>query len=144
MTTIAYKGGIIAYDSRLCDGDIIVDDSAVKHIEKDSVHFFFAGSTSGEQFLINSYFSKETPKNYKSLDIIAIICDTKKLFRASFNEAEGYWCCPERLGNPISIGSGSPYALTAMDMGATAEQAVKMAMKRDMRTGGRIRVFKLK
>jgi len=41
-----------------------------------------------------------------------------------------------------SIGSGSDHALTAMDMGATAEKAVEMAMQRDICTGGRIRLYR--
>jgi hypothetical protein len=38
-----------------------------------------------------------------------------------------------------AIGCGSDHAITAMDMGATAYQAVQMAAKRDTGTGGTIR-----
>lgn len=40
-----------------------------------------------------------------------------------------------------SAGSGSDHALTAMDMGASAAEAVKMACKRDPFSGGDILVY---
>jgi hypothetical protein len=45
---------------------------------------------------------------------------------------------------PDAAGSGSRFAFTAMDMGATAKQAIQMAMKRDTGTGGKIHVFKVR
>ena len=44
---------------------------------------------------------------------------------------------------PASIGSGSVFALAAMDAGASAEEAVKIAMKRDVYSGGEITVVQL-
>ena len=44
-------------------------------------------------------------------------------------ETEGYY----------AFGSGDLHALTAMDLGASAVEAVEMAMKRDVYTGGEIR-----
>lgn len=43
-----------------------------------------------------------------------------------------------------SVGSGSIAALVAMDMGADAVRAIKIAAKRDDSTGGRISAVKLK
>lgn len=43
----------------------------------------------------------------------------------------------------VSIGSGSDYALAAMDAGATAEEAVKVAIGRDVYTGGKIFIEEL-
>ena len=48
-----------------------------------------------------------------------------------------------RTGTPYAIGSGASYALGAMDAGATAKEAVKIA-SRDVYTGGIIRTHKLK
>ena len=44
---------------------------------------------------------------------------------------------------PYATGSGQHHALTAMDMGATAKEAVKMAIMRDTNSGGRIRTYKI-
>ena len=35
MTTIAYKDGVIAYDSRLIRDDLIMSDDYDKHLEQD-------------------------------------------------------------------------------------------------------------
>lgn len=42
-----------------------------------------------------------------------------------------------------AIGSGSPYALGAMDAGADAVTAATIGSKRDIGSGGRIRVVRL-
>jgi len=43
-----------------------------------------------------------------------------------------------------AFGSGGEFALAAMDLGQTAQQAVKFASKRDLFTGGKIQSYKLK
>jgi ATP-dependent protease HslVU (ClpYQ) peptidase subunit len=42
-----------------------------------------------------------------------------------------------------AIGSGAAFAMGAMDAGATAKEAVKIAC-RDVYTGGKIRTYKIK
>jgi len=42
-----------------------------------------------------------------------------------------------------SIGSGAPYALSALDSGFTLKESIKAARKRDLYTGGRIDVIEL-
>jgi hypothetical protein len=51
--------------------------------------------------------------------------------------------CPAGSGD-TAIGTGTDHAITAMDCGLSAREAVKMAMKRDTGTGGRIRTYKVK
>jgi len=41
-------------------------------------------------------------------------------------------------------GSGSPYAFAAMDAGASARDAVRIAIKRDANSGGRVQSLRLK
>ena len=55
------------------------------------------------------------------------------------DDKTGIWKQDLELSNPDAIGSGSAYAIAAMDMGASAEDAVRAAMKRDIYTGGTIR-----
>lgn len=43
-----------------------------------------------------------------------------------------------------AMGSGAPYALAAMEVGATPKEAIKVAMKHDPLTGMGIRGYKLK
>jgi len=51
---------------------------------------------------------------------------------------------PESSKSVFAIGSGQDHALTAMDCGLSAKEAIKMAAKRDVNTGGRVRTFKIK
>jgi hypothetical protein len=56
------------------------------------------------------------------------------------------WC--SRGAWPVSepfytLGSGEQYAMGALAMGATAEEAVRVAMRFDVSTGGEITVLKL-
>jgi hypothetical protein len=41
------------------------------------------------------------------------------------------------------MGSGTPFAYTAMDMGASAKEAVWAAARRDVGTGGTLRVLQI-
>ena len=49
-----------------------------------------------------------------------------------------------RLTHDMTAGSGEAYAQAAMDFGCNAKQAIKYAMTRDCKTGGKVRVFKVK
>ena len=42
------------------------------------------------------------------------------------------------VDKPYAIGTGAEYALCALDAGASAEEALKIAMKRDVYTGGEV------
>lgn len=141
MTTIAYKDGIIAYDSMTTAGDIITNCNLNKKHIIDGCVFFMSGATCDYERFFNVYFNKES--NHKNLDAAAIIIDNGKLFLVSVNDDDGLWRQPLPLDNPVAIGSGQCYALTAMDCGLSAYDAVKMAIKRDCKSGGKIRTYKL-
>ena len=140
MTTIAVKDGIVASDSRLTQGDVVLDDQYDKRRECNGVQFFIAGN---EQ-VISCYFEGE--------DVIEdvegtpcaefIIADGLDVYYGGI-EVHGFWKMKIRTGTPYAIGSGASYALGAMDAGATAKEAVKIA-SRDVYTGGIIRTHKLK
>lgn len=49
---------------------------------------------------------------------------------------------PTRGGVPFAIGSGAPFAMGAMLAGATPQEAIKIAMKLDVDTGGKVRTMK--
>lgn len=66
-----------------------------------------------------------------SFDVI--IWDGKKLMCA-----DAFMRLTECTEDYYAIGSGAAHAITAMDCGKSARQAVQMAMKRDINTGGRV------
>lgn len=140
MTTIAYKDGVIAYDSRQTRNGSIVSDNCTKCEVVDGVMFFLSGAVCDEQALIAAYFG--TPSK-QPVESSGFVVDSGKLLLVGHDDKTGIWKQPLDLLNPDAIGSGSAYALAAMDMGASAEEAVSAAMKRDIYTGGKIRTINI-
>ena len=140
MTTIAYKDGVIAYDSRQTRNDRIVSDNAPKCQVVSGVSFFLSGAVCDEKALIAAYFG--TPSAVP-VECSGYVVDGGNLMMVGHDDKTGIWKQELELTNPDAIGSGAAYALAAMDMGASAEGAVRAAMKRDIYTGGEIRLFRL-
>jgi len=143
MTTIAYTDGVVAYDSRECVGTSIVDDQCNKHRKVGDVHIFSAGRTADEELLIQAIQGNALSDYPESISIVAIVVIDGVVYTAGISKDEGYYFQTERQDNHFAIGSGSHHALTAMDLGCSAKEAVKYAMKRDTQTGGKIRTFKI-
>lgn len=143
MTTIAYKNGIIAYDSRMCRGDLILSDEYEKKHEVDGVIFIVSGITASISKIIDKYFKKSIDL---PVEANAVVFDGKQLSQIGFDpkgEPPNLWESPIHFHIPDAWGSGADHAITAMDMEATAEEAVKWAMKRDVNTGGKINTIKI-
>jgi 20S proteasome alpha/beta subunit len=142
MTTIAYKKGIIAYDSRVTNENVIVDDDADKLIIRNDVGFFCTGATSDFEVLIQSYLAGKYVGNGEKVEAALLVLDDCRLFTCAVHEGE-FWRSPVRLTNCIAIGSGRDFALAFMDTGMSAKDAVLATMKRDSATGGTIRTHPL-
>ncbi|WP_347784083.1 proteasome subunit beta [Pseudomonas kurunegalensis] len=140
MTTIAYKDGVIAYDSRQTRNGSIVSDDVVKCQVVDGVSFFLSGAVCDEKALIAAYFG--TPSQVP-VECSGYAVDGGRLQMVGHDDKTGVWRQDLDPANPDAIGSGSAYALAAMDMGASAEEAVRAAMKRDIYTGGKVRVIRI-
>lgn len=140
MTTIAYKDGVIACDSRQTRGGAIVSDDVLKYEDVDGVRFFLTGSVCDERALIAAYFGTASTV---PVECSGYVVDGGKLMMIGHDDKTGIWRQELDPSNPDAIGSGSPYALAAMNMGASAEDAVRAAMKRDIYTGGKIRTVKI-
>lgn len=141
MTTIAYKDGIIAYDGRATtsSGTIVYDDFE-KCLEREGVKFVVCGSLSGAHKLLDAYFGD--PQT--SVQMSALVVVEGEVWYISHDDEDGIEKSQVLPDRPYAIGSGSDHAYTAMDMGASAYQAVEMAMKRDSCTGGKIRTLTVK
>lgn len=140
MTTIAYKDGVIAYDSRQTRSGTIVSDDCQKLTVVDGVSFFLSGAVCDEKALIAAYFGTPSPV---PVECSGYAVDGGRLLMVGHDDKTGIWRQDLDPDNPDAIGSGSPYALAAMDMGASAEEAVRAAMKRDIYTGGTIRTLRI-
>lgn len=142
MTTIAYKNGVIAFDGRMArtdDGTLISDDY-LKMIEREGVFFFITGSIAFVDNLLNSYLGKESPNVHSAVN--ALVVDGEQLFYIGICPEPCYfWKEPISRDMIEAWGSGKDHVLTAFDYGADPIQAVQMAAKRDLFTGGVIRAF---
>lgn len=144
MTTIAYKDNIIAYDSRTTQGPVITDDETEKRIEKEDHIFFGTGYATDVERLIDLFLENaEYNKDLSYEAAIFVITPELELWQASVEPDEGFWKSKKRLDNVWAMGSGGDFALTAMDMGASAKEAVEMAAKRDTGTGGLVREYRV-
>ncbi|WP_296267437.1 proteasome subunit beta [Pseudomonas sp. UBA6562] len=140
MTTIAYKNGVIAHDTRQTRNGTIISDECSKCQVVEGVSFFLSGAVCDEKALIAAYFG--TPSQV-SVECSGYAIDSGKLLLVGHDDKTGIWKQELDPANPDAIGSGSAYALAAMDMGASAEQAVRSAMKRDIYTGGKVVTFRV-
>ena len=138
MTTIAYKDGVIAYDSRETKGSIIHTDEANKKRELDGVYFFLCGDNCGYKDVMSEWFCSTTKT---LLNVCGIAVDEEGTLW-EFGNDDGFWRDRINLSEPYVYGSGSSFALTAMDLGLSAKDAVKMAIKRDVYSGGKVNTFK--
>ena len=86
--------------------------------------------------MIDAYFGE---KIIEKLEGMAIVVDNG-IFTIGVDDGD-LWKFKER--GICAIGSGGCYALAAMDAGATAKESVKIAIGRDIYSGGRIRTFKV-
>jgi len=142
MTTIAYchKDREIAVDSRATRGNIIDSDNDNKLKIVNGVTFIMTGKACDYQLLIDIYFGVD--KTELVPDCCCMVIDDGKFYEFSV-ESDGSTCRDE-LVSDTAFGSGASFALAAMDFGCNAKDAVKYAKTRDCKTGGRVRVFKVK
>lgn len=86
-----------------------------------------------------------TGTNYGELDVSAIVATPDGVVYLAATEDDGrVWRSTVSDTDPIVIGSGADHAITAIDCGKTVREAVKMAAKRDVHTGGKIRVYRVR
>ena len=136
MTTIAYRNGVMACDSQISGGFVSTCPDKVI-VGKCLVGFSgdYAAGYQGALYLAGE--SQERP-DYGDDDTEYIVVDRKRI-----------WIADSRLRlAPIgdkfwSIGSGCAAAMAAMYMGASAEDAVKIAIKVDEYSGGKVRTYTL-
>jgi hypothetical protein len=145
MTTVAYKNGLIAFDSRLTKDITLISDSYNKMIFRDGFYFFLIGAIAGFENLLDVFFEKKSPEEvHVSSNALVFDSENKKIFYIGVDwdsDPHYLWKEPVDLNISDAWGSGSDHALTAFDFGATAYGAIEYAGKRDVCTGGEIKVF---
>lgn len=142
MTTIAYKSNIIAFDSRVTEGSTIYSDKGKKAIEKDGFTFILGGNYDSLEEFIDVFLYESDPKD--TLHVRGFVHDKENdiLYETSAQDGVFSKEVMDR-DTPWAVGSGSTWAIAAMDFKLSAEKAVKYAMTRDCLTGGEVHVYKL-
>ncbi len=138
MTTIAYDGVSVATDSYVTEGDLVVDFNYPKLITQKGVKFFLCGELDGFNNLVAKYFN---PSANLSGDASAIVIHGKDVFLVELGPDK--FTCSKAVV-PMALGTGTALALGAMDAGASAREALKIAIKRDVYSGGRITCRKVR
>lgn len=135
MTTITYhhERKEIAYDGRTTRGDTIMSDTSEKMEERNGVKFFLSGATCDYDLLISMYFGE---KSELVPEANALVIDGGVVFRIGCQTDGVFWKCKSECND--AIGSGWQFALSAMDFGRNAKEAVEYAATRDSCTGGKI------
>lgn len=163
MTTIAWRSPFMVSDGRVTWDNIIVTDRCVKISRLTGGGLMgFAGAADTDE--VRELFDRV--KTGRTLPTRKQILECHTDFRAILALPDGSsWCVEsgpdytdedgtkqKNVWNaavfPIhddyfSVGSGSKWAKAAMDTGATAERAVRVALKNDAASGGKVQVFEL-
>jgi ATP-dependent protease HslVU (ClpYQ) peptidase subunit len=138
MTSIAYRDGVMAGDSRVTAGDLVLPDTCRKvHRLRNGALFGAAGNSEAIERLRRAIVRRTQIPKLEEVSALRVDPD------GSLWSYEGsIW---SKVDAPFAaLGSGTTACLAAMYANATAREAVAIACKLDPSSGGRIHVVKLK
>lgn len=155
MTTIAYKNGVMVSDGRMSLGDMIIKDDTQKVFWVNNHLVGVCGMARAINTFV-TWLQKMTDYHIVNQEVGELV----DLVPPALEDDEGYSALvvtPSRqvlmyegntpidmgLDVPMSVGSGSCFALASMKTGASAEEAVKVACELDVYSGGEITVVQL-
>ena len=155
MTTIAVKDGIMVGDGRCSLGSTVIKDDMVKVFWINN-HLMGGAGRARSISTFAQWLQKHTDYTIVNqevgdlVDLIPPVLQDDEEFTALVLTPDKQVLMYDgnvalNLGHnvPASIGSGSVFAIAAMDAGSSAEEAVNIAMKRDVYSGGEITVVQL-
>ena len=142
MTTIAYDhiNKVIAYDSRTTRGGYICSDNTEKKHVNGKLTFIMSGGKADIETYVREYSTGNVGKDQ---DCYGFFVEDGKVYWVTSDTTTGE-TLTSYLEYSESAGSGQDHAITALDCGKTAVEAVKLAIKRDNCSGGKVRTFKIK
>lgn len=137
MTTIVYNhtDKEIGIDSRCTIGNLIESDDMIKMRENKGIKFFLCGSSSDIDDVVNNFPCDLNNDFYVTGFIIKenvvyyLYCENKKIKITKQN-------------NSLAVGSGSEFAISAIDFGKNTRQSIEYAISKDNCSGGKVRIYK--
>lgn len=139
MTTIAFDGNTMACDTRVvCGSNCYNTDTKI--YESDAYVIGVAGDAGVGTMLIDCQYILQARHYDFDFEALVFVKDTEKVYKVAFYKS---WDCALSFVTPVAdsfsaVGSGSPYALAAMECGYSAHGGVAVASKFDTNTGGKI------
>jgi hypothetical protein len=134
MTCIAYDGETLAADRQCCG----VFKTRARKVWRLSNGALFGGAGVFEQVLaVREWLQDETkPKPDGLNDFTGLLIEAGRIYRLEEKLIR------DRIRERYhAVGSGSPFAVTALYLGKTAREAVTIASRFDPRTGGGVDVL---
>lgn len=141
MTTLAYRDGVLAADGLAARGDLVVerDHRKVRRLRDGSVVGVTGNPAPASPVIewIEAGGGMSPPSTGNCCVVHLRLDGSLRVYEDGGWEDEN----PDRF---MAWGSGWQIATTAMHYGATAEEAVRMAVKLDIYSGGKITFMALK
>lgn len=147
MTTIAYDGVSVVADGLRCFGSerSRTDVQKIKIVGRNVI-YAYTGISALHAPIIAWFEAGHDPKNvpqFHSSDAahgwaLLVIKKDGSVLTVGDEAPYPLECCA-----PFTLGSGADYAMGALHAGATARQAVEIAVKLDIHTGGDIQVVSI-
>lgn len=140
MTTIAYRDGVVAADTQATDGHGCTNGRVLK-VERRGP---FLAAAAGQACLARRFLDwfrsglvgePEPGNDERNADGMIFMPDGRIVEFSPLGSKTVF-------ADFYATGSGMDYALGAMAMGASAEEAVRVAARFDSSTGGRITVLR--
>lgn len=138
MTTLVYRDGVLAADSRGTRNGMICPGAVNKVAVVDGRLVGFVGDTAFGQRFVRDLREGREPADLEG-EAIAVIVDSDGTVRVHQNAT---WYVEE--GPFAAWGTGLAAALGALHMGATADQAVEAACEVDPNSGGPVQIVSLR
>lgn len=143
MTTIAYRDGVLAGDGQetfcaLHESAMTLRDDCVKVFKLPDGRLF-AGAHASEDIerLHQALIKNQAPPKLE--DVSGLMIDRR---RRVWHYEGNIW---QRIKMPFfAIGSGAGFAMAAMLAGATAVEAVKIGIRLDPYSGGKVTALRLR
>lgn len=145
MTTIAWDGQYLASDSLSTSGNMKLAGECIKTKRIGKYRIAFTGDNAPALHFFNEHLKSDMELGELSYDFKCALNDDFSLMVIEdgkptcmvFNSSTGYW---DEFHPPISIGSGSKYALGSMYSKCNAIQAVEVACQLDTHSGLPVRI----
>lgn len=140
MTTIAADGVTVAADGRRVSGHELVEECCVKLVKRDGTIYGLTGEAAVFDAAVawhrDGCKKDEIPKASKDESWSLLVFMPSVMHRYTNDSIY-----PDKYPYPQAFGSGASYAQAALLCGKSAREAVEVAARLDVYTGGEITEF---